>query len=103
MSETREPFDPADPFQIMCEHFRRAVLTAAQEAIGLTVFRELRPDLQISAVIMGSLTGIIQCGFTYAKVLPSVQRETFEAAIVDGIRESVSEAEFQARTCKIIP
>lgn len=100
MSEQPEPFDPSEPFQIMCEHFRRTVLMACEEAGRTTVFRELPYNLQLSAIIVGSLTGIIQGGFSYGDLLPPDKRAAFQAGIVNAVKDSISHAEFQATTCE---
>lgn len=52
-------FDPGDPYQAMCETFRRQVVEMAAEAYKTTIYRDLPPGQRLSALMAGTLTGLI--------------------------------------------
>lgn len=60
MTEHREPHDPTNSHQIMCEHFRKGVLQLVLDADKITVYRELSAREALSAEINGILVGILQ-------------------------------------------
>ena len=52
-------FDPSDPYQAMCENFRRQVVQMCGDAYAITLYRDLPPDKRLGAVMAGVLTGLV--------------------------------------------
>lgn len=61
--EERLPFDPSDPFDIMCEQFRTQIVDLVLEAGKITVYRELGSQKQLESFISGALVGAIGVAF----------------------------------------
>jgi hypothetical protein len=98
MSKEHGPFDPSDPYQIMCEHFRGAIIRAMDEALCIAVFEDLPIASQVSALILGSMTGIIEAGYIYASPLREPKLSQAREAVVITVKNSVDEAVSQAKT-----
>lgn len=91
MSEQREAFDPADPYQIMCEYFRRQVIELYAEADRITVFRDLPEHRKIGAFMVGVTTGLIGVPFVLTK------REGHEL-VIQGLINSLPDCRWQAES-----
>ena len=63
MSEARLPFDPTDPFDVMCEQFRTLVVDMVLEAGKTTIYRDLGPQKQLECFLSGVLVGAIGVAF----------------------------------------
>lgn len=94
MSEQREAFDPADPYQIMCEHFRRQVIELYAEADRITVFRDLPEHRKIGAFMVGVTTGLIGVPFVLIK-------RTGHELVMQGIVSSLPACRQQAESIMI--
>ena len=53
------PFDPADPHDIVCDHFRKATVELFSKAGRIALFREMEPEDQVSCWCAGVLTGVL--------------------------------------------
>lgn len=83
----RSPFNPTDPFDAMCENFRRQVVEMAIAADKITLYRDLGAR-QTEAFVAGTLTGLI--GVAMASYGPKAHDQVLEA-----IRSYIAEARFQ--------
>lgn len=63
MPDALEPFDESDPFNIVCEHFRKTTLEHRLRAERITLFRDLEPMEQLQAFIVGTMTGLVGAAF----------------------------------------
>lgn len=52
-------FDPSDPYQAMCDTFRREVMGMFADAGSITIFRELPLDRKLSSHLAGSVVGAL--------------------------------------------
>ena len=64
--EDRLPFDPTDPFDVMCEQFRTQVVDLVLEAGKVTIYRDLGPQKQLECFLSGVLVGAI--GVMFASI-----------------------------------
>lgn len=62
---SREPFDPADPFDAMAESFRLQVCDMVIDAQKVAIFKELSWDQQIQAITAGVMTGLVGVLFAH--------------------------------------
>lgn len=91
----RAPFDPGDPFQVMCETFRRQVVDMAIDAEKITIYRDLG-SRQCEAFIAGTLTGLIGVALaTYG--------EAAHDTVMDAIRGYLGEARFMTENMRGAP
>lgn len=81
---TRSPFNPTDPFDAMCENFRRQVVDMALKADTITLYRDLGKR-QVEAFVAGTLTGLI--GVALATYRPEAHAE-----VLQGIRGYIDDA-----------
>lgn len=58
-TETKAPFDPADPMDAMSEMFRREVTEMALNAYSVTLYRDLDTGKQFQCFLAGALTGLV--------------------------------------------
>lgn len=86
----RTPFDPVDPFDAMCENFRRQVVQMVLDAEGITLYRELGAR-QLEAFVAGTLTGLVGVGM--ASIKPEGHKEFLRS-----IRGYLRHARFQTES-----
>jgi hypothetical protein len=67
MISEREPFDPADPKDAMCEMFRRIAIDNFTDARSVTLFREMTLADQLKCFMTGSLVGLLCIGLGAVK------------------------------------
>lgn len=86
----RTPFDPVDPFDAMCENFRRQVVQMALDAESITLYRDLG-DRQLEAFVAGTLTGLVGVGM--ATIKPERHKEFLRS-----VRNYLHQARFQTES-----
>lgn len=67
-------FNPADPYDAMCENFRLQIVHMMNDAQSITIFREMSPDRQLSAFLAGVFTGAVGVAFCMVKDRDEVMR-----------------------------
>jgi len=87
-----EPFDPTDPYQAACERFRKGVLDLALQACRTEGYAAMPTDKQLSALMLGALTGVIGAGWSY------VEGPGSREMIVQALLQSIGPAVEHART-----
>jgi hypothetical protein len=87
----REPFDPADPFNIACEHFRKQTVDLLMKAERIAVYRDLDVGLQLNAFMAGVLTGLI--GVCFASIREDGRDALMEALSRDLMPQARAQAE----------
>ncbi len=79
MSEADAEFDPADPYNAMCESFRLQVIQMMDDGQRITIFRDLPPDRQLSALMAGTLSGVLGVAFCMVEDRDAVIKGIVEA------------------------
>ena len=82
VTQPMREFDPSNPYDAMCETFRRQITEMVIAANRTTIYRDMSPNDQLGAFMSGGLCGII--GVAFSSVHPQAH-DTIMQCIVDAL------------------